>query len=223
MPYQPHTLLVWGGSYNNANLAGESWACSLRLSGVYNGAAAWAANLNEATAKARAFHSNAAISQTCVMEWLKLNPIGPDGRYANPELAFTEDVDPWQVGGGVANMLPLQNSIAVTLYTSRRRGIASRGRFYTPGVPTTALASGSGLLDNTAQGALRTASITFLNALKTWSSGWTSVPVVASQGAAGGAGEGVSLPIVEVSVGRVIDTQRRRRNKLEEMHTPFPL
>lgn len=123
-----------------------------------------------------------------------------DGQLTRAEvvLALTGVVD--------GEMLPFQCATVISLLTASatRHG---RGRFYLPPLSATFLLNGK--LNSTAMTTLDTAWTAFFDSLNT--DGVS--PVVRNR-----TGH-ISTPVTGARVGDVIDTQRRRRNKLVETYT----
>lgn len=137
--------------------------------------------------------------------WTKLAVIGTDGRYPADVEAVLYEKAPATVGT-TGNGHPSQCTVAVTTLTERTRGPAARGRMYLPG--NTSAVADDGRISVTAASNIATRTAQFLDDL----TDLMGVPAyVFSE-----VGAGASNPIVAVSVGRVIDTQRRRRRSLEE-------
>lgn len=136
-----------------------------------------------------------AVGSPCLLTWTSANPTGGDG----------------------GSLLPLQDSVVVSHYTSQlgRRG---RGRMFLP--PSSSSSISGGRLTTTARDHIRDGAVAFLEAL-------ALSPV--------GAGAAHVRPIVtgkpfvnysvidQVLVGRVIDTQRRRRRSLDEQKSSAPV
>ena len=99
-------------------------------------------------------------------------------------------------------------TISLITAVANRHG---RGRFYLPPLAAAVLAAGR--LSPTTVSSLQTAATSFFDSLVT--GGLT--PVVRNR-----IGH-VSTPVTEARVGDVIDTQRRRRNKLVEAYTVIPV
>lgn len=113
-------------------------------------------------------------------------------------------------GTAVAEMLPFQCATVISLISdsATRHG---RGRFFLPPLAADVLADGR--VSNTAILSISTAFTSFFDTLVT--AGLT--PVIRNR-----VGH-VSTTVTSARVGNVIDTQRRRRNKLEEVYTVIPV
>jgi hypothetical protein len=215
-----HAQLVWGGDWTEQVLAEEIWVNSIRFQGDWLPDSQWNDLLDEMKAKVATYHAKAVHSHMCRLKWVKLNQINAEGKYAQSWKTFERDYTPPVVGTGTAGLLPLQNTVAVTFHTARQRGIGSRGRMFMPGVRVPEIAT-TGILAPADATARRQAVAEFIGTLRVNNQGWTGVPAVVSKGAANGAGDGLAAPITAVSVGRIVDTQRRRRNKLRENYEPL--
>lgn len=135
MTYEPHVLLQWGGDLT----AGEIWSNGLRIDlGVLNAAGRqnWCeAAITDCSNDVSAFVARAAshLGTKCKLRFVKLNPIGPDGRYESEDgtVARYYNTVPYPSGtGGV--YLPHQCATVATLATDHTRGRASHGRIYLP-------------------------------------------------------------------------------------------
>lgn len=157
-----------------------------------------------------AFHTNTWVSNVAKIEFIKLNEIGVDGRYVSDDTTVVHDFATPVAGAGANTGTWPQLSVAVSLLTEAKRGLAHRGRFYPPAIMAVPAAGkiSAGLPLTVANAA--TMMINAINA---------SIPeydVVVASGVRGGAFRRVS----QVVVGDVIDTQRRRRTSIPEVYTP---
>jgi hypothetical protein len=108
-----------------------------------------------------------------------------------------------------------QLTICISLTTSARRGPASQGRFFMPLPAVGANAAGHiNAASLTALVGTTTTMIENINALLGNGSGW-AVSVLSDLGAA--------RHVTGVRVGSVMDTQRRRRNKIPEEYFSGPV
>ena len=115
--------------------------------------------------------------------------------------------------------LPPQVALCVSLWSGQRFGRGNRGRLYLP-TPSASVGD-SGLVDAGAVGFLRNVMARLLqdltSAMQAAPNLGDVVPVIVS---AGGTGTTPAPPITraieQIAVGRVLDTQRRRRRSLEE-------
>jgi len=203
----PHLYLQWGGTLPG----NEQWSCGLRMSQINTGP--WpdtdaAAMLPAAATAIEAFHSRPAskINVYCMLTYIKLNPINVSGHYDLPttnELAITPES-----GGSSTNLYPNQVALAASLVTAVTRGPAHAGRIYLP-MPTAAVLPDGEITAadrDTIKGSLTTL-LTDLNALR------TNYAVAVHSRKSGAPAQRV---VTGWRVGRVLDTQRRRRKSLAE-------
>lgn len=142
---------------------------------------------------------------------VKLNRIGTDGKYMDAETK--EHVLGTPVSGVTSTNLPAQLSIACTLRGVNERARAGKGRmFFPPSSAMNALGNDGRL---TAALALDYAKgVSFL--LGALDDAYLSEGVSAVAGISSATGAGAFQGVQQVSVGRVVDTIRSRRNKLPE-------
>lgn len=204
-----HLYLQWGGTLPG----GEIWSCGLRMARINNG---WADRdpegmLNGVAGAVEAFHSSPGtlISPRAVLTHTKLNTIGVDGHYALPETF--EFLHANLMGGGPVQQTPAnQVALAVSLLTDYSRGPAHSGRFYLP-LPAVSIGSDGRLADGE-RATVKTAADQFIAALN----GLSNKYAVAIHSRKFGAP--AIRPVTHTAVGKVPDTQRRRRNKLVEAY-----
>jgi hypothetical protein len=208
-PYDSnHLYLQWGGKLPG----NEQWSCGMRLYGPSATAVADAASLiDDMVTPIKAFHqSNSTyICAPAKLSFIKLNAIGTDGHYMAPTTNVLVQAD--IAGGGPATPIhPNQVALAISLETGFSRGPAHAGRFYMPlpgftvGADGLIAAADRDLVKGTANGL-----ITAINATNgTWKVGVFSRK-------SPGAGH---RAVTSAAVGRVYDTQRRRRRSLAELY-----
>lgn len=221
MAYVPHYRLTMSGTLPG----NEIWSCNLSLKPVNSGDAlpeptAAGADWSAVVTACSAWFSRATtyIATATKMTSIKVARLDTLGHYdATP---YTAAVN---VAGGTAGnpLYPLQIAQVITLetlYDLRR----VKGRIYVP-TPMMAISGGTNAVQwaNADASASAGSFKTFLAALQGISpSGTPLEPCVASKGRHNKDGSlrlaGNNYPIDTVSVGLVPDTQRRRRNKLQE-------
>lgn len=126
------------------------------------------------------------------------------------------------ISGGTTTALhyPPQCSLVATLTTAKPRGYGSKGRMYLPGIGWELAADGrisATNVNNTA-----TAMKTFLdgvNALPPVNGETVKLVLQSAERLTTPAHAAVMTPITGVRIGNVYDTQRRRRNQLQEIYT----
>ena len=204
----PHLYLQWGGTLPG----GDVWSCGLRMSPINSGNVSEAAGmLDGAAAAVAAFHGQNSggiqINSRAVLTHVKLNAIGTDGKYVLP--TTNEKVMANVPGGFVdANCPPNQVALAVTLLTAVSRGPANKGRFYLP-LPAYQLGT-DGRIGQTYAESAHTGVTTFLAALNAVNANMKVAVYSRKLGAP------AQRLVTGAKVGRVLDTQRRRRNALVE-------
>lgn len=203
-----HHYVQWGGTLPG----GEEWSCGLRMTPVGAGTAVNdPALLTGVAAAVEAFHTSAGtqIGPGAKLTFTKMNAVGVDGHYIS--LLTAEHAHATVAGGGSgSNTPPNQVALVVTLETGYSRGPAHRGRFY---LPLPMITPGSdGRIATGSRDPVVTAATTFLTALNAVSA-TAKVGVYSRKD-----GAPAHRIVTAMSVGRVLDTQRRRRNKLVEAY-----
>lgn len=142
----------------------------------------------------------------------KIALIGTNGKYQEFSSAY-EFIHETPVPGPTPVASAPQLSAVVTVNSIRPRDPGRYNRFY---VPTTAASNGPYKIQPTATASLADTTVTMLNEISDVMTGTGTevIPLVVSASGAGSAS-----PVIAVRVGDVIDTQRRRRNKLPETYT----
>lgn len=221
-----HLVIQWGGSLPG----GEIWSCSLRggSPGTGNDALVppgddietwihgyWADTVSSFHARPTSW-----INAGCKLEFLKVNPVDINGHYTDPNTH--EHVYPAPVaGGGVGTTHPTQIAWCVSLTTGLSRGPAHRGRFYLP-MPAVQIIPGTGLAAAQYALELATSAATFITEFADTPGADLTHPFkifVMSRKA----GFPATHPVTGVEVGCALDTQRRRRNQLDENYQAAPV
>ena len=162
---------------------------------------------------ALATYHQAVSTAQAKLTMVKLNLIGTDGRYVSQSDTVLHEWTTPVVGTGTQSVPP-QVSLAVTLRTGARRGLASRGRFYLP-LPNVQVSPTDGILTPTTAGQVLTATNTLVSALETAIPGW-------DLGVVSNVREGAQRAVDHIEVGRVLDTIRSRRVKFREQYQIGP-
>jgi hypothetical protein len=204
-----HLYVQWGGKLPG----GEQWSCGFRMWKSIGSTDTDAASVLAIVAPAlSAFHTRATthINAKALLSFVKCNAIDVNGHYIGAATHETTFAD-LPGGNTVANgtSFPNQVALAVTLQTGFSRGSAHQGRFYLPlpvhDVDATGLISAAAAADVDASLAtLRTA----VNA-----GGGEQMVVMSRKSGAPG-----HRAVTGFGVGRVLDTQRRRRRSLQELY-----
>lgn len=161
-------------------------------------------------------NGGAGITSAAKIEGFKLNRIGTDGKYLDNETHEHLFTPPGWPGGQVSTP-PAQLSTVVTLRTFKERGLASKGRMYLPSCSGFEALGTDGLATIANAQRVATATANFIDdiniAYRDWDDGTASRGQV---GVASNRGVGAFELVNRVTVGRVPDTMRSRRNKLDE-------
>jgi len=206
-----HLYLQWGGTLPG----GDIFSCGLRMASAAGDAAALP-DVTDALATAAGqivggFHQdpNTGVSPTCVMTYAKLNVIGKDGKY---KFTNTHEYTPIGLPGSGASGLryPNQVTLAISLMTDFTRGPAHRGRFYLP-MPTF-YTQDDGRITSADALRVKTTAYNMVNQLNDNIPGFNVQVFSRKDGAA------AHRLVTDINVGRVYDTQRRRRNALTEAY-----
>lgn len=198
-------LVLTGTLYNEEEFAyGMAWRSDADASGSWFDAVPPA--LIEAC---RNWHQSAHFSQETRLTGIKLNAIGVDGKYIDRSNTVEAEVDPARGSGTVLH--PAQVSLAVTLDTGARRGLASRGRFFLPG-PALALGT-DGRVPAAEVQTLATRTATFVGNIRTALNGDYHLAVMSKVRTGG------MRDVETIRIGRVLDTIRSRRTDLDEAYT----
>lgn len=215
MTYPTHYLLSWGGTLCSG---GEIWSNNLRLTNpqgaILPDVSDYGERLDDVEAALRtlAGKSEARWMSTTKCTWIKFNKIGPNGHYLDEENSHTKFVESNPIGGGVGGpWMPPQCAVVLTLHTAAERGRASRGRIFIPqpGVSV----NPDGHFDATQAQGMATAYAQLISDIND-GPGLTVADLNVS--VVSGVGDAVHHQVTRVSVGDVVDTQRRRRSALKE-------
>lgn len=201
-----HLYVQWGGKLPG----GEAWSCGFRMWKQGGSVEAdGATTLVTISASLADFHSNpnAHINSKAKLSFVKVNAIGTDGHYLGDGTNEATYPD-LQGGNTVVNgtSFPNQVALAVTLNTGFSRGPAHSGRFYLP-IPVMDV-DANGVVSEAACDEVDSALQTLRTAVN--STGHQMVVMSRKAGAPG------HRAVTGFDVGRVLDTQRRRRRSLPE-------
>lgn len=203
-----HIYVQWGGKLPG----NESWTCGLRLrkkagAAVITDAATLLVGISGAIAT---MHQKPAVNlgSGAKLSFVKVNTIGINGLYLDGGGTNEATYGDVAGGGSVAQVFPNQVTIAVSLMTGFSRGPAHAGRFYLPCF--NAPLGTDGLVPATSATALRQEMDTFLAALNAVNAGFEVAIFSRKAGAPG------NRRVTGTQVGRVLDTQRRRRRSMTE-------
>lgn len=229
MTYRSHIRLQAGGRLFDT----EQWSINLNMRlGTDNGEPTgivldlweqWTQdNVEDAFNDVAAYVQNplAGWSTAAKLDFVKLNVIGPDGRYRNQgqTVAFYSEAQP--PIDGTLTPGPAQTAMVVSLLTDLQRGRASRGRFYVP-CGAFGVDSGTGRVSTPVVNDAADAAQDFLDSLNNMPGLDVNNPRVVIASNLGNPGPANN--VTAIAIGNVLDTQRRRRNQLPETYTERPV
>lgn len=236
----PHIRLVFGGAFFGT----EQWQAGLHLSAGGMDAAALSTfcetHINDVRddIKAWAIKPAAGLSSAASLEWVKMNGIGEDNLYSDPDHVHQALVLPGVVNPGSPNSPTDFCAPQLALCVSLRSGIAgsraSHGRVFLPVQGYQPDFTGH-LPANVCNEVAQTF-VTLLAAINNWPGvdppSAPHVCLVTPDSPARAAENGRParpfraarlLPVTAVWVGNVLDTQRRRRKDIGETYTKVTL
>ena len=216
--YTSFLKITWGGTFeaeeevwtNGLNFADQS-IVPMNLEETFD------ETITDVAAAIQAWHTNVdtGISNRCRLEWVKYALIATDGKYLVDPFVYDY---PTPINGGSTGAIETQRSLALSFKTPNTRGPASNGRIY---VPAFRLGVGiNGRLATTDQEDFVAAGKVFIDAINAAVSGRPDVLRVA---VVSKVGAGTSSYVTSVRAGDVIDSQRRRKNKMREVYAELPI
>ena len=196
-------------------LYADIWQCTLHMEGT--GMPTADAALDDLVKDLSTWMAASSSASSAALGWVKFNEIDPVSRRYKSATETHERILTTPVRGTVeGNGMP-QQTLCISLLTGAKRGLASRGRFYPP---ATVLSLGAdGTVGDSAVTRVAQAARTLITNLNQWPG--TDTPLGGQVVVLGG--NGTTRPVTAVSVGNVMDTQRRRRSKLRERYTTIAL
>lgn len=213
MPYvagpfsNEHWLVTWGGTLPS----GETWSNGIRMT-PFNSDPVLNPLDTEGTAIAnavRTFYGACPIGVYTMLDHVKVNTIGIDGKYKYP--ITLDDIFAPISGSGGANLYPNQVALVLSWETGFNRGPAHTGRIYLPS-PTTPLTANTDYIAPAAAHAVDVAGGAFIAALNAVNVNMHAAVMSRKSGAA------TYRAILTTRCGRVLDTQRRRRRSVPELY-----
>lgn len=222
MAYVPHVLIAFGGTLPARTAADEIWSCTIR---AFPGATGGPANMGGAGVDYGAYATALApalkawftggtvnpVSTQCNLTYVKVNPIGPDGKYSDDDASNTVAISG---ANGQSSLAGISFTCLATSWGSDKlRGPASRGRMYLPtyaGAP-----AGTAVATTSHRANVLSYSLALVSAIRTPTAGLNGgqmTPALVSP--IGGAWSYIRT----ARVGDVWDTQRRRKNAVAEQY-----
>ena len=215
MATNPHWFSSFRGTLGELGSTDETWSFGLHW-GSPN--IVWDQAKNDALRAAWATtHANneLQVSSAAKFREVRTYNLGVDGKALDVPIISS---GPGVSGGTSSNHHPWQNSLVIS-FRSEGLGKGRRGRIYLP-PSASAIDPSNGLISATLAAGVANAFRAFLVAAR----GITAPeagPLIAINGTTGAQG---TLHLVdEIRVGRVIDTQRRRRRQLREEYHVLPV
>jgi hypothetical protein len=219
-----HIQVTWGGSLPG----NETWSCSLKMADARPGSPVIGNDAYIATmdmgdyadfvkTPIQNFHEDAGsnINPAAVLRYVKVAKIQHDGKMdaddSSEEFVYAGDGIPG--GGSTGLQYPNQCSLVVSLTTRVTRGPAHRGRFYMP-LPSHYIGADGCISIADAQAVADSAAAFIESISDVPGLDIPSSPGVVVMSRKSSAARTYNVEGVEV--GRVIDTQRRRRRSLPE-------
>ena len=224
MPY-PKQFLKLSFSFtvdNSDEVADTALSISTPLSAPFDAAAALSAwTLTDLTTLATSYNSAVTASGTG-FNWavysnlvaVKLAAVGVDGHYlTGPKI---------QAGlgyQGTVASVPPQNTVVLSLWSGLTFGRANYGRMYLPHTTLQFTTGGYGC-SSTVANTIATAFKSLFTDITSIANGHTATagPVIMSS-----VGTGTVNTVNRLRVGNLVDTQRRRRNRLNEVYSTVTL
>jgi len=227
--FHPHTYIGFGGTLNSGAEYPEIWTCGIRALDVAAGALPVAdcqAYADEIAPKLATWfgYTSAGSGQqgfpaSCKLEWLKVNNILPNGKYADA-VTHSHNYAPIVAGTESGHQVAFQPDIialAVSWTTDYKRDKAGRGRIYLPNYHVAPTAPGG----MTVSAAVTTDWVNtgqkLLDVIRNSTGTHQATPIIAAT-------TGEFHTITGVRVGSTLDVQRRRKSAVPEtyMSGPWP-
>lgn len=155
---------------------------------------------------------NAAFTTQAKLGWVKVNNIGPDGKYTNATSNTFDYPEPTS-GSGPSGIPFIINSATSWTTHLNRAGPGYTGRVYLPYGPSS---RPDMLLTGSEQANYLAVGQDLLNVIQDTPGPDVMTPVVASKVNA------TNTPITGVRIGSVLDVQRRRKNAIQEVYVAGP-
>jgi hypothetical protein len=155
------------------------------------------------------------IHANALLTGFKLNQIGTDGKYTRPETTEYTWGAP-RPGGGTGNY-PAQLATVATIRTAIERGLASKGRMFLPVCNGFGTVATDGRATDAAATQVATATAGLFKKINdVYAAAKSGDEYLGKVGVASDKGAGAFQVATRVTVGKVTDTVRSRRNKQVE-------
>ena len=213
--------LTWGGVIGTTASPIDVWQCGVKFAPISAGAPAPSPRIFDQVVNAIGlrladYHGAASslINSGAILTHVKIAQLGLDGRYVVDPLEWTTPVTP---GGGGSLGAP-QLAMVVSLRSGSTLGKANYGRFYLPWTAVN-LSSITAKLTVAQREALLADSVDMLTDIQGNLRGAGGLAADLRASIMSNEGSGVTKLVEAVRVGDVVDTQRRRRNKIPETYS----
>lgn len=210
MAYETHLLVNFGGTVGTANP--EIWSCGIRLwADSYStfDEIGYAEDVAIPALTDWVNRTDSKIGSHISMDWVKVNMIAPSGDYLEPNNPHTYFLSPVVVGELNTFVHAYQCAVVLSWRSAEAlRGLASKGRIYSPG-PAVTVDKTTGLFDPGEALLMAQSASQLLNALDVSIGGTHPLrpSIMSSQ-------DGAHHQIDNVVVDNRLDIQRRRANSL---------
>lgn len=225
--FYPHTYVGFGGTLNTGATYPEIWTCGVRVIDVAAGALPLAdpqGYADEIATTLQAWYTHApsgggqqGFPATATLEWLKVNNILPDGKYADG-ITHGHNYSPAVPGAvTVAGHVfqPDIMSLAISWTTDYKRARAGKGRIYLPNYHVAMLEPGGMTTQVGYTSYWLATGQALLDVLRNSAGTHQATPVICST-------FGDHHPITGVRVGSTLDVQRRRKSAVPETYAAGP-
>jgi len=226
--FYPHTYVGFGGMLNTGADFPEIWTCGVRVIDVSTGglpladAQAYADEIQTPLKAWFQFQPGGAGQQgfptTSTLEWLKVNNILPNGKYADP---VTHQHLYAPIGVGKVGPTDVTNynvdiiSLVCSWTTDYKRAKAGKGRIYLPNYHVATKHPGGMEAQSGYTGYWVTTAQKLLDVLRNSGGAHQATPIICST-------TGEHHTITGVRVGSTLDVQRKRKSAVPEMYASGP-
>ena len=221
--FHPHTYIGFGGTLNSGATYPEIWTCGIRALDVASGAVpignpqGYADEIQTTLAAWFGYTSvpgAVGFPNTAKLEWLKVNNILPNGKYADPG-THGHNYSPVVAGHGDSPTVPDIMSLAISWTTDYKRSKGGKGRMFVPNY-NVQLASAGAMTAATGQTDhwLLTGQ-KLLDVIRNAGGTHQATAIIAST-------TGEFHTITGVKVGSTLDVQRRRKSAVPDTYAAGP-
>lgn len=215
-----HKVTIFGSCFG----LNEEWTTSFSLGNITGGDVGQSPTQAQADAirdlwQAFFIHNGTGFNSAWKTIGVKVALTNTEGKTTPGAVSYSYYTTPISGATPTSSALPPQCSLVATLTTNRIRGYGSKGRMYLPGIGFAV--SGDGRI-------LTTQTDVTASQLKIFFDGVNALPAVngdtlevvlnSAERLTEPAHAPIMTPITGLRVGNVYDTQRRRRNQLQEVY-----